>query len=262
MNNSAAIQAVISELADDGWSWVMVDDGSMANTDGFGSEKPLPGGFTRMQKSRLGCFVSEVEGEIYVDHGRSMPQDDAPPQDDAEPTTPEDCLAASLSAAVSDMMADSPRTAVAALVAALASGGHILNVRAGDGSRGTAETFAQVFDHVRHATDAGLISLLGSAVRSMVAVTPEEADAPALRAVLDRFGLEATEKAIAYAFDRRAYFEAATDDMMAAAIFEATRLDHRAEAVRAMSRSEAVAYAVRETAATGWLPAGLRDISR
>jgi ParB family chromosome partitioning protein len=241
-------------------------------------------GYTAEQKARSGCILAiDYNGNLKIDYARTKPR--APsktvsPGKEAGSAKKDvakkpgevavisnklaERMSTSLQNAVAAALEHDPRLAAAAMIAAFASGGHVLNVRAGGGSTGTAEDFVGVFEGTKNASANELLSMLMKVAQQAVNIVTQNSlrvpiEDEALSALLAAMKPSVVNSKIVAHFDYTDYF----NSVSVAGISDAVRTaqgDKPADTVAKMAKKNAVDYAVQHVPATNWLPKEMRSV--
>jgi len=279
----AKIAAALSNAPEDEDDW-SAEQHEMHRRHGYLETLIRNRGFTAEQKARSGCILSiDHDGNLKIEYGRTKPKpsntsttskSDAPAKKDVAKKPGEvavisnrlaERMSTGLQEAVAGMLQHDPRLAVAALVAAFASGGKVLNVRVGNGSAGTDKDFISVFEGTSKATMNELASMLMKVATSAVNIVTFNAekvplrDEPALAALLAAMKPALVNAEIRRTFEYEDYF----NSISVAGIADAVRTaqgDAPGDSTAKMAKKNAVQFALQTVPGTGWLPKELRSV--
>lgn len=260
------LEAEKQKLIADGWSWVEMRD-DVQSSYMYGSVQPTRGKFSAEQKAKAGCFLSfDHDGKLKVDLGRLKPEDrrkvEAAEKRKAggskEEQAPKPIVSAQLlhrlslafEQGLAAAMENTPRTAVAMLIANLATGVGPLDVRA-KGGHEDAE-FSSLVDQILSHTDAELIVMLSKVAARAVNVssmTKAPAGREDVKAIAPRL-LDLRER-VWEAFDQRDYFSSIRVGAIADVV-SATVGKEQGALVAKMMKGKAVDFAVDNV--PRWLP--------
>lgn len=240
-------------------------------------------GYTAEQKAKSGCILSiDYKGHLKIDYGRVKPRAAASKSVSSGKEAPApkkvakagevavisnklaERMSESLQKAVAAALNSDPRLSAAALIAAFASGGHVLNVRVGNGSSGDAEDFVKVFEGTKNASANELLSMLMKVAQQAVnIVTHNAANVPmqdeALSAILAALKPSTVNTCIVSHFDYTDYFTSISVAGIADAVRTAVG-DKPADTVAKMQKKNAVEFALGHVPQTNWLPKEMRSV--
>lgn len=246
-------------------------------------------GFTDTQRKKAGCILKILnDGKLSISYGRTKPEEKRataaanagtakPKAKAAKPGAPPaltnalaERLSIQLETALRDVMKKTPRASVAALIAAIASGGEVVDISVG-GRASTYEerskrksSFTSVFEGaLKSQPEAQLAMLMGIAAEALSIKTFSAERDPlkdaGLLAMIAALPALDVSKALRDGFDAKDYFAgvplASTVDAVRCAIN-----DGAAAEVAKMKKSAAAEYAAKHVPTTGWLPPRLRTV--
>ena len=180
-------------------------------------------------------------------------------------------LSLQLEKAIAASLHATPHVAVAALIAAFASNGHVLDVNVGGrslsrfGSSGNADekNFAQVFEGAMKSTaEARVVMLTKIAVEALsIQVHSAEAKPPlaglGLQGLIENMDGKFLDNAITKEFDAKDYFAGVSMQACVDAVHCAMGEDHAAKVAK-MKKGDAAKFAAANVPRTKWLPKELR----
>lgn len=285
------MEAKCRELRDeDGWSWA-TPTSQIQDRYQHGTLSPTKGSFSNEQKKKAGCFVGiNHEGEFEIEYGKLKPAERKSVEATARskkivdkkkakvkagevPLTNAlaERLSQQLEKAVSASLNDTPHVAVAALIAAFASDGHVLDVSIGGqgrnsyGKTSSEKNFAQVFEGAMKATPESRIVMLCKIAAEALSIEIHNtnvkfpsADA-GVQALISEMDMKSLNHRISVEFDVKDYF----DSVNLQACVEAVRAamgDGPAAEVAKMKKAAAAKFAADHVVKAGWLPKELRTI--
>ncbi len=251
-------------------------------------------GYTEAQRGKSGCII-EIgrDGKLSIEYGRVKPSEkkSVAASERAVTTSAKkkakankpgaavltnalaERLSVQLEKAIKASMQAKPRVAVAALIAAFASKGHILDVsinsESGRNRFGHDSTnpnnFMSVFNGaVQASAEAQIVMLTGIVAQAVsIQVSTAAAKSPiddkALQDLVAAMDGKTLNAAIAGEFDAKDYFAGVS----ASASVEAVRCsmgEEHAAKVAKMKKGEAAKFAAANVPAKGWLPRELRTV--
>jgi ParB family chromosome partitioning protein len=244
-------------------------------------------GYTPAQRAKAGCFLKiGHDGELQIETGKVKPQEakkvaaseraKKTPGEKKKPNKPgevtlSNALAARLSQQMQEAIASAvkfdPVVAVSAMIAAFASAGHIVDVRAGPTSYDSKaeENFAQVFVGAYKASVESKLVMLTEVVTKAISIGVISADAKppianiGLQAMIKVMNAKSVTAAIANAFDAKDYFGSISGDAVVDAVRTSMGEEHAAKVVK-MDKAGKAAFATLNVPPTGWLPKLLRTV--
>jgi ParB family transcriptional regulator, chromosome partitioning protein len=238
--------------------------------------------YSAEQKARSGCFVSvSRDGSLSIEYGRVKPEDSkkaiaAERREAAKPAAkkaakPGDAaltgalatrMSENLQKAASSVLQREPAIAAAAIIAACASNGSVLDIRVGGGGDKKPSTFESVFAGAMKASSPELLSMLAQVAAVALDVVTYNPEAMPMThrgkaALLNALPPARLEKATRETFDAVDYFASVS----LASVVEAVRTsmsDDHAGKVAKMRKADAAKFAAANVPETGWLPKQLR----
>jgi ParB family chromosome partitioning protein len=252
-------------------------------------------GYTDLQRKKTGCIL-EIgrDGKLNISYGRIKPSEKKSvaaseravttiAKKKAKASKPgaavltnalAERLSTQLEKAIKASMQAKPRVAAAALIAAFASDGHILDVGMNGVDRhkyrfGKPSTnpnnFLQVFEGAVQASAEAQIVMLTKIVAEAVSIQVTSAtdkapiDDKALQAVIEAMDGKTLNAAIAGEFDAKDYFAGVSLSASVAAV-RCSMGDEHADKVAKMKKGEAAKFAAANVTTFGWLPRELRTV--
>jgi ParB family chromosome partitioning protein len=246
-------------------------------------------GFTPAQRAKGGCFVKiGHDGSLVIEYGKIKPSE----RKSVEATervakkaakkkpgtvTLTNALAERLSEQLEKALAASlhatPHVAVAALIAAFASNGHVLDVNVGGlsksryGSSGSADekNFTQVFEGAMKSTAEARVVMLTKIAAEALSIQVHNAEAKpplaglGLQIMVEEMDGKFLNNAIAESFDAKDYFAGVNMQACIDAVHCAMGEEHAAK-VSKMKKGDAAKFAAANVPAKGWLPKELRTV--
>jgi ParB family chromosome partitioning protein len=246
-------------------------------------------GFTPEQRKKGGCIVKiGHDGKLVIDYGRVKPSEKksvtaserASTKKKAKAKKPgvvtltnalAERLSVQLEKALQASIHATPDVAVAALIAAFASSGHVLDVEvAGDGrnvygKNSSPKNFASVFEGAVKATPESRVIMLCkvAAAALSIQVSSAEAKSPVddegVQALVAKMDGKYLNNAIAVEFDAKDYFAGVSLQACVDAVRAACG-DGAAAEVAKMKKSAAAQFAAGHVVKEGWLPRELRTV--
>ena len=257
-----------------GWSWAVRAE-TENNTYAFGRLEPdKKGNFSTDQKAKSGCFVDiDRDGKLRIDYGRIKPGEakkaERSKKDKTKPPASKDDgavsrglafrLAGQLQRAGSEALKSNHAIAASAIIAAISSGGHVLNIQVGAMTSAKKPTsFMEVFAGALKATPQqreAMFAQIAAQALHIPGEAPLDDDA-----VSELFGVMTASnvsKLIAEEFDAKDYFASISHGAIMA-ICQACLKPDISVKVAKMKKPAAAKFATANV--TGWLPKQLRTV--
>lgn len=246
-------------------------------------------GYTPEQRKKGGCILEITrDGKLNIEYGRIKPSQVRSVQASERSATKKKAkaskpgvvtltnalaerLSAQLEKAVAASLHATPHVAVAGMIAAFASDGHVIDVEVGGtgrnsyGKTSSDKNFAQVFEGALKATPESRVVMLCKVAVEAVRIQIHSATA---KAPIDDVGLQAMvaamdgkflNNAIADEFDAKDYFAGVALQACVDAVRCSMGEEHAAKVAK-MKKGEAAKFAGANVPAKGWLPRELRTV--
>lgn len=238
--------------------------------------------YTAIQKARSGCFVGVGrDGSLSIEYGRVKPDDarkaiaaerkEAAVPKKKDKAKPEQAaltgalatrMSENLEQAAAHVLQLEPSIAAAAIVAACASNGSVLDIKVGGGGDKKPSSFESVFASAAKATPSELLSMLAQVAAVALDLVTYNPEAMPLghkgkAALLNALPGNKLNKAIRDTFDVGDYFASVSLATIVEAVRTSMSAEH-ADRVAKMKKSDAVKFAVAHVPETEWLPRQLR----
>lgn len=259
-----------------GWSWAVRTE-TESNTYSFGRLQPdKRGGYSAEQKAQSGCFVDiDREGELRIDYGRVKPGEarKATASDRQKKSKTKKSsgntgvvsgvlarrLSEQLQRAGSEALKLNHAVASSAIIAAISSGGHVLNIQVGSSSATSKpSSFVDVFTGALKATPQqreAMFAQIAAQALNVIGEAPLDDEA-----IADVFAaLKASEiiRLVSEEFDAKDYF-ASIGHGAIVTICRAALGYAVGDKVAKMKKPAAAKFAASTVPSSGWLPKQLR----
>jgi ParB family transcriptional regulator, chromosome partitioning protein len=272
---------VCADLIAGGWSWALHEDKLPESYWNYGSlpDRTKPEKYTNEQMAKAGCILKiSNDGDLQIEYGRVAPAErrkvaaSERAKEKAEKSGDEPALSNALAQRLSEQLQAAGAQCLkadhalstAAIIAAISSGGHILDIRVGGASESRKPaSFSDVFAGALKSTPQqreAMLAQIASQALSIVTFNgsgQHPLDDDATSDLFAAMNGPRVVKVIAGTFDAKDYFGSIGMQTIIAAVRCAMGDDH-AEKVAKMKKPDAAKFAAANVPGKNWLPPQLR----
>lgn len=277
----AKLSSIAADLVNRlGWSWALsADDINASGTSvyTYGTIEPdKKGNYTDDQKKKSGCIL-EIghDGQLQIKYGRVKPSDRKKVEGSGRPKNTKDKAAANDGdAAISNALAQrlseqlqragaealklDHAVATSAVIAAISSGGHILDISVGGPGQGRKPaSFVEVFNGALNSTPEAREAMFAQIAAQAISIIGIGLDDEGLSDLFEAMNGTRVTDAIMREFDAKDYFSSIGMQFIVDAVAVSMSSDHAAKVAK-MKKPDAIKFATSNIPKTGYLPKQLQ----